>query len=130
MLNTVTIQGRLTKDPELRTTPNNVSVMTFTIATQQKYVRQGAERVSYFFDCVAWKQTAEFIARYFKKGQMMLIEGSLQQRKYTDKQGNDRSVIEILASNVYFSESKKTTDQIEDVYVDNLVDELIEDIVF
>ena len=106
MLNQVAVMGRLTADPELRHTPNDVAVTTFTIAVNRSYVKQGAERQADFIDIVAWRNTAEFICRYFKKGQMMAVSGSIQTRTYTDKEGKNRKAFEIVADNVYFTESK------------------------
>ncbi len=109
MLNQVALMGRLTADPELRHTPTNISVTTFTLAVNRSYVKQGAERQTDFIDIVAWRNTAEFICRYFKKGQMMAVEGSIQTRTYTDKEGKNRKAFEILANNVYFTESKSAS---------------------
>ncbi len=106
MLNQVALMGRLTADPELRRTPSNIAVTTFSIAVNRSYVKQGAERQTDFIDIVAWRNTAEFICRYFKKGQMMAISGSIQTRVYTDKEGKNRKAFEILADNVYFTDSK------------------------
>ncbi len=106
MLNQVALMGRLTADPELRHTPSNVSVTTFTLAVNRSYVKQGAERQTDFIDIVAWRSTADFICKYFKKGQMMAVEGCIQTRTYTDKDGKNRKAFEILANNVYFTESK------------------------
>lgn len=106
MLNQVALMGRLTADPELRHTSSNIPVTTFTIAVNRSYVKQGAERQTDFIDIVAWRATAEFICKYFKKGQMMALEGSIQTRTYTDKEGKNRKAFEILANNVYFTESK------------------------
>ena len=109
MLNTVALMGRLTTDPELRHTPNNIAVTTYTLAVNRSYVKQGSERQTDFIDVVAWRNTAEFICRYFKKGQMMAVQGSIQTRTYVDKEGRNRKVFEILADNVYFTESKNTS---------------------
>jgi single stranded DNA-binding protein (ssb) len=106
MLNQVALMGRLTAEPELRHTPSNVSVTTFTLAVNRSYVKQGAERQTDFIDIVAWRNTAEFICKYFKKGQMMAVEGTIQTRTYTDKEGKNRKAFEILANNVYFTESR------------------------
>ncbi len=106
MLNQVALMGRLTADPELRHTPSDIAVTTFTLAVNRSYVKQGAERQTDFIDIVAWRNTADFICRYFKKGQMMAVEGSIQTRTYTDKEGKNRKAFEILANNVYFTESK------------------------
>lgn len=109
MLNNVALMGRLTSEPELRHTPNDIAVTTFTLAVNRSYVKQGAERQTDFIDVVAWRNTAEFICRYFKKGQMMAVAGSIQTRSYVDKEGKNRKVFEILADNVYFTESKVTS---------------------
>lgn len=106
MLNQVALMGRLTADPELRHTTSNIPVTTFTIAVNRSYVKQGAERQTDFIDIVAWRTTAEFICKYFKKGQMMAVDGSIQTRTYTDKEGKNRKAFEIIANNVYFTESK------------------------
>ena len=109
MLNMVAIMGRLTTDPELRHTTNSIPVTTCTLAVNRSYVKQGGERQTDFIDVVAWRNTAEFICRYFKKGQMMAVEGSIQTRTYTDKEGRYRKVFEILANNVYFTESRSSS---------------------
>lgn len=109
MLNQVALMGRLTADPELRHTPSNISVTTFTLAVNRSYVKQGAERQTDFIDIVAWRNTADFICRYFKKGQMMAVEGSIQTRTYTDKEGKNRKAFEVLADNVYFTESRSAS---------------------
>ena len=106
MLNIAAIMGRLTADPELRHTPSNIPVTTFTVAVNRSYVKQGAERQTDFIDVVAWRNTAEFICRYFRKGQMIAVEGSIQTRSYVDKDGKNRKAFEILADNVYFTESR------------------------
>ncbi len=109
MLNTVAIMGRLTADPELRHTPSDIAVTTFTVAVNRSYVKQGAERATDFIDVVAWRNTADFICRYFKKGQMIAVQGSIQTRTYDDKDGKKRKVVEILADNVYFTESRQNS---------------------
>lgn len=108
MFNTVILTGRLTADPELKTTANGVSVTSFTIAVQRKY-KQGEESQADFINIVAWRQTAEFITKYFHKGSMIGIEGSIQTRKYQDKDGNNRVAFEVIANNVQFVESKKAS---------------------
>ena len=107
MLNVAILTGRLTGDPELRHTPNNVAVTSFNVAVSRSYARQGEERQTDFIDIVAWRSTAEFICRYFKKGQLIAIEGSIQTRSYQDKDGNKRKAFEVVANNVHFVESKK-----------------------
>ncbi|MCL2538724.1 MAG: single-stranded DNA-binding protein [Oscillospiraceae bacterium] len=106
MLNNVSIMGRLTADPELRHTANNFAVTSFTVAVNRSFVRQGGERQTDFIDVVAWRNTAEFICRYFKKGQMIAVTGAIQTRNYTDKEGRNRKAVEIQANNVYFTESR------------------------
>ncbi len=106
MLNQVALMGRLTADPELRRTPSNISVTTFSIAVNRSYVKQGSERQTDFIDIVAWRNTADFICKYFRKGQMMALDGSIQTRTYTDKEGRNRKAFEIVANNVYFTESR------------------------
>ena len=102
-MNKVIITGRLTADPEMRQTQNNVSVTTFTLAVNRDHNKEETDFVS----CVAWRQTAEFISKYFQKGQLMLANGSLQSRKWTDKDNNKRINWDVVVDNVYFCESKK-----------------------
>ena len=106
MLNIAVIMGRLTADPELRTTPNGVSVTSFSVAVNSNYQKAGAEQQTDFINCVAWRQTAEFISKYFHKGSMIAINGSIQQRSYTDKDGNKRTAFEIVVDNANFCGSK------------------------
>ena len=106
MFNLVVLTGRLTADPELKTTNTGISVTSFSIAVNRRY-RAGEETQTDFINIVAWRQTAEFITKYFKKGNMIGIEGSIQTRKYTDKNGNNRTVFEVVASNAQFVETKK-----------------------
>lgn len=106
MLNNAVIMGRLVADPELRTTGNGNSVTTFTVAVDRRFVRQGEERQTDFIDVVAWRQTAEFVSRYFRKGSMIAVQGSIQTRMYEDKNGNKRKAVEIVADNASFCGSK------------------------
>ena len=106
MINTVALMGRLTYDPELKSTPSGVSVIRFQVACDRNYQRSGEERQADFIDCVAWRQTAEFISRYFRKGSMIAVEGSIQTNNYTDKDGNKRKQVEVVANNVSFCGSK------------------------
>ena len=106
MFNLVVLTGRLTADPELKTTPNGISVTTFSIAVDRRY-RSGEERQTDFINIVAWRQTAEFISKYFKKGSLIGIEGSIQTRRYQDKNGNNRTAFEVIANNIQFVESKR-----------------------
>lgn len=106
MLNITTLMGRLTADPELRRTPNGVSVTTFTIAVERTYTPQGQEKQSDFIDIVAWRNTAEFACKYFTKGKMMAVQGSIQTRTYEDKEGKKRKAFEVVADNVFFCGDK------------------------
>ncbi len=106
MLNCAIIMGRLTADPELRTTPNGISVTSFSVAVDRSYQKAGTERQTDFINVVAWRQTAEFVSRYFHKGSMIAIQGSIQTRNYEDKNGNKRTAVEIVADNVSFCGSK------------------------
>ena len=100
------LTGRLTADPELKTTSNGLSVTTFSIAVDRRY-RSGEERQTDFINIVAWRQSAEFITKYFKKGSLIGIEGSIQTRRYQDKNGNNRTAFEVVVNNVQFVESKR-----------------------
>ena len=106
MFNLVVLTGRLTADPELKTTANGIPVTTFSIAVERRY-RSGEEKQVDFINIVAWRTSAEFIAKYFKKGSLIGIEGSIQTRKYQDKNGNNRVSFEVVANNVQFVESKR-----------------------
>lgn len=106
MFNLVVLTGRLTADPELKTTQSGISVTSFSIAVDRRY-RAGEEKQTDFINVVAWRQSAEFVAKYFKKGNMIGIEGSIQTRKYTDKNGNNRTAFEVVANNVQFVETKR-----------------------
>ena len=106
MLNTITIMGRLTRDPELRATPQGTSVASFTLAVDRDYGK-GEDKQTDFIDCVAWRTTAEFVSRYFTKGRMAVVKGRLQIRSWEDKNGNKRKSAEIVADSVYFGDSKK-----------------------
>lgn len=106
MINMVALMGRMTYEPELKSTPNGVSVLRFQVACDRTYQKDSQNRQADFIDCVAWRQTAEFISRYFHKGSMIAVEGTLQTSNYTDKDGNKRKQIEVLANNVSFCGSK------------------------
>lgn len=114
MLNVVALQGRLTADPELKHTPNNVAVTSFSLAVDRNHVPQGQERQADFFTIVAWRGTAEFICKYFQKGQMIALSGSLQSRKWEDRDGNKRTSIEVVASEVNFCGRKEDGKQESD----------------
>lgn len=106
MLNNCTFLGRMTKDPELRYTAQQTPVASFTIACEDDYAANG-ERKAQFIDCVAWKNTAEFVSKYFGKGSLVVVNGRLQFRDWKDKNGVNHRNAEILVSNVYFGDSKK-----------------------
>ena len=106
MLNVVAIMGRLVADPELRTTQQGTNVCTFRIACERSYTPKGQQRQADFVDIVAWGKTAEFICKFFQKGSMIAVEGSLQTRNYQDKQGNKRTAVEVVASNISFAGAK------------------------
>lgn len=108
MVNIVALMGRLTADPELRTTPSNVPVTTFTLAVDRSYAKQGEARQTDFITIVAWRHTAEFVSKYFRKGQLVAVDGSIQTRRYTDKDGNKRTAFEVVAANAHFVEARKS----------------------
>ena len=106
MINNVVLMGRLVATPELRSTGTGVSVASFTIAVDRAYAKQGEQRQADFIDCVAWRNTAEFITRYFQKGSMIAITGNIQTRTYEDKNGNKRKAVEVVVDNASFCGSK------------------------
>ena len=108
MLNHITIMGRLTRDPELRRTGTGIAVASFTLAVDRDFGKnENGERETDFIDCVAWRQTGEFVSKYFTKGRMAVVSGRLQIRSWTDKDGNKRRTAEVVADNVYFGDSKR-----------------------
>ena len=108
MLNHITIMGRLTRDPELRRTGSGIAVASFTLAVDRDYSgKDGGEKETDFIDIVAWRQTGEFVSKYFTKGRMAVVSGRLQIRNWTDKEGNKRRSAEVVADSVYFGDSKK-----------------------
>ena len=108
MLNRIILMGRLTRDPELRHTQTGTAVASFTLAVDRDFKdRSSGERATDFIDVVAWRQTGEFVSRYFTKGRMAMVEGRLQMRDWTDKDGNKRRSAEVVAENVYFGDSKR-----------------------
>lgn len=111
MLNKIFLMGRLVADPELRTTPSGVAVATFRIAVDRDFKnKQTGEKETDFVTIVAWRTTAEFVSRYFSKGRMAVVEGRLQIRPYTDRDGNKRTATEVVADNIYFGDSKRDGD--------------------
>lgn len=108
MLNHIVIMGRMVRDPELRRTGSGVAVSSFTVAVDRDFAdKQSGEKETDFIDCVAWRQTGEFVSKYFKKGSMIAVSGRLQIRSWTDKDGNKRRNAEIIADNCYFGNTKK-----------------------
>lgn len=107
MINIVAIMGRLVADPELRTTPAGHSVCSFRIACERSYSKPGEQRQADFIDIVAWRQQADFVSKYFQKGSMIAVEGSLQTRQYQDKQGSKRTAVEVVANNISFAGAKR-----------------------
>lgn len=110
MLNHITIMGRLTRDPELRRTGSGTAVASFTVAVDRDAAPKGQDKETDFIDCVAWRNTGEFVNNYFSKGRMIVVTGRLQIRAYKDKQGNNRRVAEVVAESVYFGDSNKKDD--------------------
>lgn len=107
MLNNVTLMGRLTADPELKHTQSGIAVTRFTLAVDRNYSKSGTERQTDFIDIVAWRFTAEFVSKYFHKGQLVAVQGSIQTGSYQDRDGNKRRSFEVVADSVYFAESKR-----------------------
>ena len=107
MLNRVILMGRITADPELKTTNTGVSVTSFSIAVDRNYVKQGEERKADFFNIVCWRSTAEFVCRYFGKGSLIAVEGQLQSRQFQAKDGSNRYVVEVVADNVSFTGERR-----------------------
>lgn len=105
-MNRVVLVGRLTKDPEVRTTPSGVTVCNFTVACDRPYVKQGEERQADFINCIAWRQTGEFVSKYFVKGNRIALDGSIQTRSWDDKNGNKRYATEVVVDHVEFAQSK------------------------
>lgn len=116
MLNVVAIIGRLVADPELRTTQSGTEVCSFRIACDRNFVRQGEQRQADFIDVVAWRNQASFVSKYFQKGSLIAIDGSIQSRQYEDKNGNKRSAVEVVANNINFAGSKNSSSGRNDDY--------------
>ena len=110
MLNKIFIMGRLTRDPELRRTQSGTPVTSFSLAVDRDYKSQSGEKETDFIDVVAWRSTAECVAKYFTKGRMAVVEGRLQMRDWTDKDGNKRRSAEVVADNLYFGDSRRDSD--------------------
>lgn len=117
-MNKVMLMGRLVKEPELRYSQNQVAVTKFTIAVNRRFVKQGEERQADFFNCVCFRSTAEFVSKYFVKGQQLALTGTLQSRKWEDEAGKSHTVIDVVAEEVYFAgEKPKQKDQQQDVFL-------------
>lgn len=110
MLNKIVIIGRLTAEPELRHTANATPVASFTVAVERDFKGNDGQKQTDFINCVAWRGTAEFVSKYFSKGSMAVVSGRLQIRSYQDRDGNNRTFAEVLAENVYFGESRRSSD--------------------
>ena len=119
MLNHITIMGRLTRDPELRRTGNGIAVASFTVAVDRDFATNGGEKETDFIECVAWRQTGEFVSKYFTKGRMIVVSGRLQIRGWTDKDGNKRRTAEVVADNCYFGDSKQDNGNQNNGYTGN-----------
>ena len=120
MLNHIVIMGRLVRDPELRRTGSGVAVASFRVAVDRDFVpKDGGERKADFIDCVAWRQTGEFVSKYFTKGRMIIVNGRLEMRDWTDKDGNKRTSAEIVADNVYFGDSRRDSESSNSSYSNN-----------
>lgn len=114
MLNHIVIMGRLTRDPDIRYTSSGLTVANFSVAVDRDYPNKSTgERETDFINCVAWRQTGDFVANYFTKGSMIVVSGRLQMRKWVDDYGNNRTTAEVVADNVYFGESKRDKDNRE-----------------
>lgn len=117
MLNRIVLMGRLTRDPELRRTGSGTAVSSFSIAVDRDFKGQSGEKETDFIDIVAWRNTAEFVSKYFTKGRMAVVEGRLQIRDWKDKEGNNRRSAEVVADNVYFGDSKRDGDAVGGSYI-------------
>lgn len=121
MLNHIVVMGRLTRDPELRRTGSGIAVTSFTVAVDRDFSnKESGERETDFIDCVAWRQTGEFVSKYFTKGRVAVVSGRLQIRPWTDKEGNKRTSAEIVADNVYFGSSKRDSEGGNSSYAGNI----------
>ena len=119
MLNKIFLLGRLTRDPELRRTGSGLAVASFSLAVDRDFKSQSGEKETDFIDIVAWRNTAEFVSKYFTKGRMAVVEGRLQIRDWTDKEGNKRRSSEVVADSIYFGDSKKDTGMPAQSYSNN-----------
>lgn len=127
MLNRAILMGRITKSPELKNTQSGVSVIQISVAVDRDYTPKEQEKKTDFIDVVAWRNTAEFIAKYFDKGQLIALAGSIQKRSYTDNQGNKRSVTEVIADQVYFCGGKNDNKKEKPSFDENDFEEISDD---
>ena len=127
MLNKIIVMGRLTKDVEMRHTQSGNAVASFTLACDRDFKAKNGEQETDWLDVVAWRNTAEFVSKYFSKGRMAVVEGRLQTRTYEDNNGNKRKVTEIVADNVYFGDSKKESDPLDQFTKENKFVEVDDD---
>ena len=127
MLNHITIMGRMTRDPELRYTNAGTAVASFALAVDRDFKGQNGQKETDFIECTAWKGTAEFVSKYFAKGRMAVVEGRLQIRDWTDKQGNKRKSAEVVVSNIYFGDSRREEERHEDDFQEPDFEEMDED---
>lgn len=111
MLNRVILMGRLTAEPDYRTTPSGVAMVRFSLAVDRDFKSQNGERQTDFFNIIAWRSTADFVSRYFHKGQLVALQGTIQMNNYTDREGNKRTSYDIVADQVYFAEGKRDNGQ-------------------
>lgn len=121
-MNKIILMGRLTAAPELKTTQSGTEVVSFTLAVNRAYIPKGQQKQTDFIPCVAWRKTAEFICKYFSKGDMLALEGKLQSRKYEDKQGNQRTAYEVALDHAYFCGGKSSKSQQNDLPPDSWAD--------
>lgn len=124
MINNVVLMGRLTTTPELKSTQSGTSVTSFTLAVERSYAKQGEQRQADFIDCVAWRNTADFITKYFQKGDMIAVTGEIQTRNFEDKNGNKRKATEVLVNQASFCGGKTETKPNMNVEVDNDFEEI------
>lgn len=122
MLNRVILMGRLTADPELRQTQSGLSVLSFSIAVERDFTPKGEEKQVDFINLVAWRHTAEFISKYFSKGKMIAVDGRLQVRNYTDSNGNNRTIAEVLIDKAYFAGGDNNANKRQSITIDDVGD--------
>ncbi|NLB08616.1 MAG: single-stranded DNA-binding protein [Clostridiales bacterium] len=127
MMNKAILMGRLTKEPELRVTSNEVSVCTFTLAVDRKFKDKSGNRLTDFIPCVTWRQQADFVSRYFSKGQRVAVIGSIQPRSYEDQSGQKRYITEVIVEEIYFADGKRDVNDDYQRQEEGLYDEMSDD---